>query len=88
MADTPRLQPPSDAGEQAILERVLEIRDELLLLKQDKSTYVKSSDVLALYEKTVAQIRLLNDIRIVKPEKESQGQFMPERQRLLALMIV
>lgn len=72
MADTPRLLPPRDAEEQAVLERLLEIRNDLFLLKQDKSTYVKSSDVMALYEKTITQVRLLNDIRPVKPEKETQ----------------
>lgn len=73
MADTPQLVAPEDPGEQAVLDRLLEIRDELMLLKQDKSTYVKSSDVMHLYDKTVAQIRLLNEIRTVKPAQETRG---------------
>lgn len=73
MTDTPHLPLPQDPGEQAVLDRLLEIREELTLLKQDKSTYVKSSDVMALYNKTVDQIRLLNEIRTVKPEQETRG---------------
>lgn len=70
--DTPQLPLPQDPREQAVLEHLLEIRDQLMLLKQDKSTYVKSSDVLALYDKTIEQIRILNEIRTVKPEQETR----------------
>lgn len=70
-------QPPTlqDPAEQAVLDRLLEIREELLLLKQDKSTYVKGSDVMALYDKTVEQIRILNELRAQPPEKETRGWF-------------
>jgi len=54
---------PVGAQEKPILERLVNIRDKLLLLKQDKSTYVKSQDVLPLYEEIVEQVHLLNDAR-------------------------
>jgi len=72
MADTPTLPPPLDPREQPILESLLRIRDELTLLKTDRSTYVKSSDVLPLYDKVVDQVKLLNEIRIDKPQENNQ----------------
>jgi hypothetical protein len=55
MADSPLLSAPLTAQEKPILDRLLQIRDKLLLLKQDKSTYVKSADVLPLYEEVINQ---------------------------------
>ena len=75
MADTPTIPLPLDPREQPILDNLLAIRDELTLLKQDKSTYVKSSDVIALYDKVVDQVRLLNEIRTDKSQEENRGQF-------------
>jgi hypothetical protein len=49
------------------------LRDQLTLLKQDRTTYVKSSDVMPLYDKVVEQVRLLNDIRAEKPTEDNQG---------------
>lgn len=72
MADTPTLPLPLDAREQPILDSLLRIRDELTLLKQDRSTYVKSSDVMALYDRTVDQVRDLNEIRLDKPQESNQ----------------
>jgi hypothetical protein len=74
MTDTPTF-PLLDAREQPILDSLKRIRDELTLLKQDRTTYVKSSDVMPLYEKVVDQVRLLNEIRAEKPEHENQGPF-------------
>jgi len=54
---------PVNAAEKPILEKLVSIRDKLLLLKQDKSTYVKSQDVLPLYEEIIEQVQLLNDAR-------------------------
>jgi hypothetical protein len=73
MADTPTLPLPLDSREQLILDSLMLIRDELTLLKQDRTTYVKSSDVLALYEKVVGQVKLLNEIRVDKPQENNQG---------------
>lgn len=72
MADTPTLPPPLDPREKPILESLQRIRDELTLLKTDRTTYVKSSDVLPLYDKVVDQVELLNDVRIDKPQETNQ----------------
>lgn len=73
MADTPTLPPPLDPREKPILESLQRIRDELTLLKTDRTTYVKSSDVIPLYDKVVDQVKLLNEIRIDKPQETNQG---------------
>lgn len=63
MSDSPVLSAPVGPQEKPILDKLLLIRDKLLLLKQDKSTYVKSSDVLPLYDQVIEQICLLNEVR-------------------------
>jgi len=66
MADSPAVQAPLDPREQPILEKILLIRDHLFLLKQDKSTYVKSTDIIPIYDKVIDQVHLLNDVRVEK----------------------
>ncbi|KAL8711538.1 MAG: hypothetical protein Q9220_003948 [cf. Caloplaca sp. 1 TL-2023] len=63
MTDSPAIQNPLDPKEQPLLDRILTIRDKLSILKQDKSTYIKSQDVLELYDQTIEQVHLLNVIR-------------------------
>jgi len=63
MSDSPFAAAPLDPREKPVLETILIIRDKLLLLKQDKSTYVKSQDVLPLYEQVIGQVGKLNGIR-------------------------
>ena len=63
MCDSPVAVAPVSAQEKPILDQLLLIRDKLLLLKEDKSTYVKSADVLPLYDQTIDQIHALNDVR-------------------------
>ena len=63
MSDSPVAAAPVSAKEKPILDKLLLIRDNLLLLKQDKSTYVKSSDVIPLYEEVIEQVHLLNEAR-------------------------
>lgn len=61
--ESPAVPVPLDPQEQPILERLLRTRDALLLLKQDKSTYIKSRDVLPLYEQVIEQVEALNAVR-------------------------
>ncbi|PYH71445.1 uncharacterized protein BO88DRAFT_402797 [Aspergillus vadensis CBS 113365] len=61
--DSPAIPAPLDPKEQPILERLLRTRDALILLKQDKSSYIKSRDVLPLYEEVVAEVEKLNAAR-------------------------
>ena len=75
MTDSPAVQAPLDPKEQPILDRVLHLRDELSILKQDKSTYIKSHDVIALYDQVIEQVHSLNIIREEhgKPLEQNRG---------------
>jgi hypothetical protein len=73
MADTPNVPLPLNPKEQPILDNLFAIRTELTLLKQDRSSYVKSSDVIPLYESTIKQVELLSDIRGTQQEGENRG---------------
>lgn len=61
--ESPAVPVPLDPREQPILEKLLRTRDALLLLKQDKSSYIKSRDVLPLYEEVIGEVETLNSIR-------------------------
>lgn len=63
MADSPMYNAPVGAQEKPILEKLVLLRDKLFLLKQDKSTHVKSQDVLPLYEDIIELVHQLNDVR-------------------------
>jgi hypothetical protein len=80
MADTPTAQLPIDPREQPVLDQLLAIRTSLTLLKQDRSTYVKSSDVIPLYDKVVDQVQILNDLRSDHPREENRGEFILRHQ--------
>lgn len=73
--DTPSLPLPIDAREQPILDALMRIRDELTLLKQDRSSYVKSADVIPIYDRVVEQVKALNEIRTDKPQEQNQRRF-------------
>ncbi|QIW98237.1 hypothetical protein AMS68_003755 [Peltaster fructicola] len=72
MTDSPAFRSPIDPAEQPILDKILDIRDSLSLLKQDRSTYVKSKDVITLYNALINQVEKLNDIRTTKPEEQNR----------------
>lgn len=77
MSDSPFAAAPLDPREKPVLESILIIRDKLLLLKQDKSTYVKSQDVIPLYEQVIEQVGKLNGIRedVQKQLELNRGQW-------------
>ncbi len=68
--DTPAVPAPRDARERAILDRLVIIRDQLLLLKQDRTTYIRSQDVIPLYDQTIEQVKELNTVRAETGNKE------------------
>lgn len=72
MTDSPFQRFPLDPKEQPILDRILVIRDHLSLLKQDRSTYVKSADVVKYYTQLVEQVELLNEIRVDKRDEQNR----------------
>jgi hypothetical protein len=61
--DTPAIPMPKDERERQILDRLTVIRDNLLLLKRDRTKYIRTQDVMQLYEKLVDQVKELNEIR-------------------------
>lgn len=69
------MQIPLDPNEQGILDSLLSIRDELSFLKQDKSTYIKTHDVLMLYQAVMDNVVALNQIRADagKPREQNRG---------------
>ncbi|UKZ65821.1 uncharacterized protein TrAtP1_007011 [Trichoderma atroviride] len=68
--DTPAVPLPQDAREQAILDSLVVVRDKLLLLKQDRTTYIRSQDILPLYDETITRVKELNEIRTETGSKE------------------
>lgn len=68
--DTPAVPLPQDAREQAVLDSLVVIRDKLLLLKQDRTTYIRSQDIIPLYDETIARVKELNEIRAESGNKE------------------
>lgn len=73
MTDSPLPRIPLDPKEQPILDRLQSIRTELELLKRDRSTYVKSQDVLKLYDQVIEQVIILNEIRETKRLEQNKG---------------
>lgn len=47
------------------MDRLVAIRDQLLLLKQDRSKYMRSKDILKLYEPIIEEVRKVHEIRAV-----------------------
>lgn len=61
--DTPAIPPPTDAQEQQVLDRLVLVRDKLLLLKQDRRQYIRTQDIIPLYEEVIEEVRALNECR-------------------------
>lgn len=71
--DTPAIPAPRDEGEKQVLENLTHIRDQLQLRKLDRSTYVRTQDVMVLYDQTIEQVKRLNEIRQGKTTEENRG---------------
>lgn len=71
--DSPAPRIPLDPKEQPILDKLLSIRTQLELLKGDRSTYVKSQDVIDLYNQVVEQVVVLNELRTTKRLEQNRG---------------
>lgn len=54
---------PKDERERRILDKLTVIRDQLLLLKRDRTKYIRTQDVMEPYDELVEQVRELNEIR-------------------------
>jgi hypothetical protein len=74
--ETPVWAPPKDDRERRILDRLVETRDSLLLLKSDRTTYIRSQDVLPLYNEIIQQVKELNEMRSEDETKKEETQRM------------
>ena len=72
MTDSPAFRLPLDPQEQPILDKLLNIRDHLSILKQDRSTYVKSEDVMKFYTRLIEQVEALNRLRVNKRDEQNR----------------
>ena len=72
MTDSPAYRLPTDPKEQPILDRILTIRDHLSILKLDRSTYVKSQDVMTYYNQLIEEVERLNVIRETKRDEQNR----------------
>lgn len=70
--ETPAFPPPKDGQEAKILDSLTVIRDHLLLLKRDRSKYIRSQDVMQLYDQVVEQVKYLNEIRKGEDKAENR----------------
>ncbi|KAH7149157.1 hypothetical protein B0J13DRAFT_298678 [Dactylonectria estremocensis] len=61
--DTPAIPLPRDPRERVILDRLTVVRDQLLLLKQDRTNYIRTQDVMPLFDETMEQVKELNIVR-------------------------
>ncbi|KAK4456952.1 hypothetical protein QBC42DRAFT_301584 [Cladorrhinum samala] len=61
--ETPAIPMPKSAQEQEILGKLSAVRDQLLLLKRDRTKYIRSQDVVEHYEELVDLVKQLNEIR-------------------------
>lgn len=59
--DTPALVPPDNNKEQRVFDKLSEIRNQLVLLKTDRSTYLRSQEVIPLYDETIEQVNQLDE---------------------------
>ncbi|KAI9754711.1 MAG: hypothetical protein M1815_005471 [Lichina confinis] len=64
---------PLDPQEEPILENLLNLRDKLLNLRENSSlSYIRSQDVIPLYDQVVEQVNLLNEIRTEKRQEQNR----------------
>jgi len=54
---------PKDERERQILDKLTVIQDNLLLLKRDRTKYIRTQDVMVPHDQLVEQVRQLNEIR-------------------------
>lgn len=73
--DTPKFPPPSDAAEQQVLQELELVLSELQIRRADRANYVRSQDVMVLYDQVIEQVRRLNEIRQGKKTQENRGAF-------------
>ncbi|KAJ2903244.1 uncharacterized protein MKZ38_010196 [Zalerion maritima] len=82
--ETPSIPLPTDAREQQVLDKLVIIRDHLLLLKQDRRNYIRTQDIIPLYDQVIEQVRALNEQRQNQdPRDENRGKHITSFDRVL-----
>ena len=76
MTDSPAFRVPLDPEEKPILDKLLIIRDKLMLLKQDKTRYVKSQDVIGFYDQVIVEVEALNKLRTHKRDEQNRREII------------
>lgn len=71
--DTPKFPPPSNEGEQEILQQLELVLSQLQIRRADRANYVRSQDVMVLYDQTIEQVRKLAELRQGKKVGENRG---------------
>jgi hypothetical protein len=51
-------------AEQPVLEKLISLRQRLQLLNKDRTKYIKSQDVILVYDALIEQVQRLNNIRL------------------------
>lgn len=70
---------PKDVRERQILDKLIFIRDDLLLLKRDRTKYIRTQDVMVHYDQLLDQVRQLNEIRKGEHKGENRCKRMTTR---------
>ena len=73
MSECPLINAPLQPEEEPILEKLLSIRERLETVRRDRSTYVKSCDVVPLYDELIEQVEQLNQVRKDMSERQNRG---------------
>ena len=64
-------------AEQSVLEKLIQLRQRLQLLNKDRTKYIRSQDVLAIYDSLIDQVQKLNTIRQTPFIKMSKIDWIP-----------
>src|SRR5271154_4387362 len=59
-------------AEQPVLEKLIQLRQRLQLFNKDRTKYIKSQDVLSVYESLIDQVQKLNNIRPVRHDEDNR----------------
>ena len=73
MTDSPAMHTPLDPKEQSVLDHLSALRDELGLLKQNRSAYIRSDVVIRSYEFLIHQVHALSEIRKESGKPQTQN---------------
>ncbi|EEB05057.1 fungal protein [Schizosaccharomyces japonicus yFS275] len=67
---------PVPIEDQSVLEKLIGIRQQLSVLKHDRSRYIDKNDVFKIYHQLVEQMNVLQSIRKEQPERHNRVDFL------------